>query len=410
MSSGLSSTPEQAGHGSPFLSFSCVFNNYFVPETLIESMNTSALEQESYSIKKGDIFLTRTSETLDELAISCVAIDDYPNATFSGFVKRLRPISTNDVYPQYIGYYLRNNLFRKTMLNNAVMTLRASFNEDIFSYLNLNLPDIDTQKKIGNLTYLIYSKKRLNNKQNKILFDIARKIYIYWFIQFDFPDKNGKPYKSSGGDFEFNSSLKRELPVGWKDGLFGNSKISTSLSSGIIDFGGEKKYLSTSEVDNTKIVNHHNNVKLTNKPSRANMQPEADTIWFAKMKNTSKNILVSEFSEAIINDYIFSTGFAGVKTLNNSLYYLWNFMCSDNFEKIKDLRSIGTTQKAVNSDFLNQLKILIPEQNILNEFHELVKPIYEQIYFNERENLALSNLENFLVPILMNGQVKVNKI
>jgi type I restriction enzyme, S subunit len=407
MSSGLSSTPEQAGHGAPFLSFSGVFNNYFVPEILQESMNTSASEQETHSVRKGDIFLTRTSETLDELALSCVAIFDYPQATFSGFVKRLRPNTAKDVYPQFIGFYLRSELFRKTMSNNAVMTLRASFNEEIFSYLDLYLPDFDTQKRIGDLTYSIYSKIELNNKRNKILYDLAKKIYLYWFIQFDFPDENGKPYKSSGGVLEFNSSLKREIPVGWKDGLLGGSRISTALGSGIVSFDGEKKYLSTSEVNNSKIVNHHNNVNLTNKPSRANMQPERDTVWFAKMKNTRKNILVSDFSEELINDYIFSTGFAGVKALNNSLYYLWNFMCDENFEKIKDLRSVGTTQKAVNSDFLNQLKVLTPEQNILDKFHDLVQPIYEQIYINDRENLALSNLENWLLPILMNGQVKV---
>ena len=404
MSSGLSSTPEQAGHGAPFLSFSGVFNNYFVPEILEESMNTSVAEQKSHSVKKGDIFLTRTSETLDELAISCVAFKDYPQATFSGFVKRLRPISPDDVYPQFIGFYLRNELFRKTMSNNAVMTLRASFNEEIFSYLDLYLPDFDTQKKVGDLSY---SKIELNNKRNKILYDLAKKIYTYWFIQFDYPDENGKPYKTSGGGFEYNSVLKREIPKGWKDGLIGNSSLSFSLGSGIEQFESEKIYLSTSEVNYTRIVKHENYITLKSKPSRANMQPVADSIWFAKMKNTRKNILVSEFSEEIISDYIFSTGFAGIKTVNNSLYYLWNFICNDNFEKTKDLRSVGTTQKAVNSDFLSQLKILIPEQNILDKFHEIVKPIYEEIYINDRENLALSKLENWLVPMLMNGQVKV---
>lgn len=83
MSSGISSTKEQSGHGSPFVSFSTVFNNYFLPEELPDLMDTNEKEQEIYSIKTGDVLITRTSETIDELAMSCVSVRDYPGATYS---------------------------------------------------------------------------------------------------------------------------------------------------------------------------------------------------------------------------------------------------------------------------------------------------------------------------------------
>ncbi|BBV49965.1 hypothetical protein STW0522CIT30_12250 [Citrobacter portucalensis] len=146
MASGISSAKEQAGHGSPFLSFSVVFNNYFVPDLLSDLMDTSEKEKETYSIKSGDIFLTRTSEVVDELAMSCVAVKDYPNATFSGFLKRLRPTQDHITYPKFMAFYLRSPMFRKTMTNNAVMTLRASLNEAIFSYLELLLPPNSSPK------------------------------------------------------------------------------------------------------------------------------------------------------------------------------------------------------------------------------------------------------------------------
>lgn len=130
MASGISSTKEQAGHGSPFVSFSTVFNNYFLPDALPDLMDTSIKEQETYSIKKGDILITRTSETIDELAMSCVAVKDYPRATYSGFTKRLRPKTAGIAYHKYLAFYLRSQLFRKAVTNNAFMTLRASFNED----------------------------------------------------------------------------------------------------------------------------------------------------------------------------------------------------------------------------------------------------------------------------------------
>ncbi len=133
-SSGISTKPEQSGHGFPFISFSTVFNNYFIPDVLDDLMDTSEKEREIYSIKKGDILLTRTSETIDELAMSSIALKDYPNTTYSGFTKRLRPLQKDITYEKFMGFYLRSKLFRKTMTNNAVLTLRASLNEQIFSY------------------------------------------------------------------------------------------------------------------------------------------------------------------------------------------------------------------------------------------------------------------------------------
>jgi len=166
MSSGISSKKEQAGHGAPFVSFSTVFNNYFLPEELPDLMDTSEKEQEIYSIKEGDILITRTSETIDELAMSCVATKDYPNATYSGFTKRLRPITEGVAYSKYMAFYLRGYLFRKSVTNNAFMTLRASFNEDIFSFLDLHLPEYEQQVRIGDLLYKIEQKIQLNKKIN----------------------------------------------------------------------------------------------------------------------------------------------------------------------------------------------------------------------------------------------------
>jgi type I restriction enzyme, S subunit len=222
MSSGISSKPEQAGHGSPFVSFSTVFKDHFLPESLDELMDTSEKEKETYSVKQGDIFLTRTSETLDELGMSSVAVKDYPDASYSGFLKRLRPTQDDLTYHKYMAFYLRSKLFRKTMNNNAIMTLRASLNEQIFSYLDLILPEKSEQIKIGDLLYKINQKIELNNKINAELESMAKLFYDYWFVQFDFPDENGKPYKSSGGKMVWNETLKRDIPAGWTNGIASN--------------------------------------------------------------------------------------------------------------------------------------------------------------------------------------------
>ena len=218
MSSGISTTKAQAGHGYPFVSFGTVFNNYFLPEQLPDLMDTSEKEQDIYSIKEGDILITRTSETIDELAMSCVATKDYPKATYSGFTKRLRPKTTGIAYHKYLAFYLRGYLFRKAVTNNAFMTLRASFNEDIFSFLNLYLPEYQEQVKIGDMLYNMEQKIRLNQKICSELEAMAKPLYDYWFVQFDFPDENGKPYRTSGGEMVWNEQLKREIPKGWEVG------------------------------------------------------------------------------------------------------------------------------------------------------------------------------------------------
>lgn len=179
MSSGISSSKAQSGHGSPFVSFSTVFNNYFLPEELSDLMNTSIKEQEIYSVKKDDVFITRTSETVDALAMSCVATKDYPKATFSGFVKRLRPKTTGIVYSKYIAFFLRSKYFRKVLDCNTIMTLRASFNEDIFSFLYVYLPDYEEQVRIGDLLYKIEMKVRTNNKINDNLKNYKAKAEYY---------------------------------------------------------------------------------------------------------------------------------------------------------------------------------------------------------------------------------------
>ena len=107
---GLSKGRQFFGSGYPFLTFSTVFNNWFLPSTLDSLVQSSEKERTACSIKRGDVFITRTSETMDELGMSSVALKDYPNATYNGFTKRLRPI-TDEIIPEYIGYYLRSKKF-----------------------------------------------------------------------------------------------------------------------------------------------------------------------------------------------------------------------------------------------------------------------------------------------------------
>ncbi len=134
-------------------------------------------------------------------------------------------ISSWGAFQKYLAYYLRSDLFRKAMNNNAVMTLRCSLNEQIFSYLDLLLPPLDEQISIGDFLFLIHRKIELNQRLNAELEGLAKLLYDYWFVQYDFPlspaqaaalrkpHLTGHPYRSSGGPMVFHEQLKREIPI-----------------------------------------------------------------------------------------------------------------------------------------------------------------------------------------------------
>ena len=219
ISSGISTTKTQAGHGSPFVSFRTVFNNIFLPDELTDLMDTSTREQETYSIKKGDILITRTSETVDELAMSCVALKDYPKATYSGFVKRLRPKTDGVAYDKFMAFFLRSKYFRKVIDCNTIMTLRASFNEDMFSFLNLYLPDYETQVKAGDLLYNIERKIQTNRRINDNLAEMAHTTYMHLFF--------GKKANGKIGDILVENP-KSPIQVGSAKEAMGNYPFFTS--------------------------------------------------------------------------------------------------------------------------------------------------------------------------------------
>ncbi len=403
MSSGISSTPKQAGHGSPFLSFSAVFGNYFLPEKFDDLMQTSDLEQKKYSILEGDIFLTRTSETIDELGMSSVAVKNYPNATYSGFLKRLRPTQKNVTYHKFMGFYLRSKLFRKTMENNAVLTLRASLNEDIFSYLNLIIPEYNEQVKIGDLLYLLNQKIDLNNRINFELEKMAKAIYDYWFVQFDFPDKNDKPYKSSGGKFFYDSGLKFKIPQDWTaKRILDLSPNSTNTINPAVNPDKNFKHFSIPEFDKTGSYKIEKGKEIgSNKYAITGYDLLVSKLnpWF--------NRVIYPFHE---EELICSTEFVVWRTdcdeIKNHLYLASTNTNFINF-CIKSATGTSNSHKRI-SPYVMMGYLLPFNEKVVLKFGKKIDPIIKKIFKNKKENQELQKLRDWLLPMLMNGQVKVN--
>ena len=401
MASGISTTKAQAGHGDPFVSFSTVFNNYFLPDELPDLMATSPKEQKTYSIQMGDILVTRTSETIDELAMSCVATKDYPRATYSGFTKRLRPKTQGIAYDKYLAFYLRGYLFRNAVTNNAFMTLRASFNEDIFSFLSLYLPDYSEQVKIGDLLYNMEQKKKNNIRICAELESMAKTLYDYWFVQFDFPDENGKPYCTSGGDMVWYDQMKRESPKGCNVGnLFDIAEFINGLAC--------QKYRPSegeASLPVIKITEMHDGITdntervSINIPTK-NKIADGDILfswsatlevmyWFGGNGGLNQHIFKVEPKKDFSQDYIYH---------QLSAYVI-------NFVKMAEARK--TTMGHITSDHLQQSRIVLPPKKYIDDFTKVIKPIHEKLGKAQQENRELTKLRDWLLPMLMNGQATI---
>ncbi len=403
MSSGISSSKQQAGHGSPFISFSTVFNNYFLPEELPDLMDTSLKEQEIFSVKKDDVFITRTSETVDALAMSCVAVKDYPKATFSGFVKRLRPKTTGIVYSKYIAFFLRSKYFRKVLDCNTIMTLRASFNEDMFSFLYLYLPDYEEQVRIGDLLYKMEMKIRTNNKINDNLEQQAKLIYDYWFTQFDFPDENGKPYCSSGGKMVWNEQLKRNIPENWKvaqlKDIFNVSGKPISrddcqtdayytpidvIPKRTITFAGG---LSAAEANSSLQVYEENNILLG-----------AMRVYFHRVCISAQSGITR------------TTTLVLKPKVDEYLGYAYQVLNDDNAILYATQHSSGTQQPYIKwNDVLEDYRFAMPSNpKLLYEYSKISEPLITKAKNCARETEQLRKLRDWLLPMLMNGQATIN--
>ena len=410
MSSGLSSKKEQAGHGAPFVSFGTVFNNYFLPEELPDLMDTNEKEQQIYSIKTGDVLITRTSETIDELAMSCVAVKDYPKATYSGFTKRLRPKREGIAYPKYMAFYFRSALFRKAVTNNAFMTLRASFNEDIFTFLDVYLPDYDEQVRIGDMLYNIECKIQKNKEINDYLEEMAKTIYDYWFVQFDFPNENGKPYKSSGG--KMVNSNGHIIPEGWTfckvqdiisnicTGL--NPRDNFKLGTGDIKYITVKNLTPNGTLDFTGCDTIDESAR-TIVHNRSDIQ--IGDILFASIAPLGRCYLIqSEPTDWDINESVFSIR-ANTDIITPAFLYLY-FM-SDAFIKHATSSSTGSIFKGIRINTLLETELCVPPLSVILKFKERLASIFPLKSKNYEEIQRLSNLRDWLLPMLMNGQTTI---
>ena len=339
--------------------------------------------------KINDILLTKDG-TLGRLAIV-----DQENICVNQSVAVLRP--NKKIIPQFLYYLLSSPYYQKTMLNDSDGSVLKHIYITRVKKMDVQIPDLTHQKKIIQILELIDNKIDVLIKLNKNLEEQLLRIFDSWFLKFELSN-------------EFSDSKLGLIPKGWKIDYLGSKKSCSIIKSGIDEFDNSKIYIATADVDNSIITSNDTLITMDDKPSRANMQPISNSIWFAKMIDSKKLIMVDEYCNDLLNNYIFSTGFCGLKCVDKYFYYLWTFLLTDVFDVMKNNFCTGTTMQAINNKDTKLIEFVLPDDKTITQFNSIAKPMFKKIYYNNLEIKKLQRLRDTLLPKLMSGEIDVSKI
>ena len=295
---------------------------------------------------------------------------------------------------KYLFYLLKTIDFNKVCDSSVIPSLNRNFVYPIKIYFET---DVKKQKKIASVLSALDDKIALNKKMNQKLEAMAKRLYDYWFVQYDFPDKNGHPYKTTGGKMEYNETLKREIPEGWNDGAL--SDIAN------ITMGQSPDGASYNE-DGEGMIFYQGSTDFGMRFPTVRQYTTAPT-RFAKKGDILMSVRAPVGAVNIANtDCCIGRGLSALNSKLGSLSHLYFLI--DVFKKtFENKNTVGTTFGSITKDELYALPVVIPDKKVIEQFEKMAKPIFDRQMKLGEESNRLIKLRDKLLPLLMNGQVEV---
>jgi len=379
---GPHATPKKIENGKYFLSISSLDNGSL-------DLSKSAFISDKDFIKwtkrvqpqKGDLLFSYETR-LGEAAL----MPDNLQACLGRRMGLLRP-KKDKVIPQYLLFAYLSPEFQKVIRKNTIKGAtvdRIALNE--LGNFPIYIPDLKTQKSIAAVLSALDKKIALNKQINARLEEMAKTLYDYWFVQFDFPDTNGKPYKSSGGDMVFDETLKREIPKGWEVkslGEIADLYQPATLSEKELNKNGQfLVYGANGIIGKYNKFNHENPV-----------------VAVACRGNSCGTINITQPKSWI-------TGNAMVvnpKNKNMCIDFIKNTLLVNNLDKVVS----GSAQPQITRTNFAPLKVITPNESLLKLYSDIINPMFNKRINRIQQNAKLTQLRDFLLPMLMNGQVSV---
>ena len=403
-----------------------VYKNSYISFDKTESfMIASCNENEfnKFELKRDQVAITKDSEKRDDIGISTYIAEDLENVVLGYHTALITPIE-NKLSGKFLNYWLNTKLAKEYFENNAGGSgQRCTLPIDIIRAIPIVLPKYDEQLHISSILFNLDTKIELNKRINVELEQMAKTIYDYWFVQFDFPmsaeyaasvgqpELEGKPYKASGGKMMWSDELKRELPEGWEPGTFNSYCPSTG------GFAFKSEWWTDKGVAVAKIKDIQEDYRLeTSDLARVDI---SDKNIDEKFKSKPGDILIAmtgatvgKYAIVPITDYpIYVNQRVGYFNLGNNpcknLPFLINSMNQSYFRNAIFTLANGAAQPNISNDQINNIPLLIPKAELISEFNRMFESYYKKILINQSENQKLTELRDWLLPMLMNGQVRV---
>ena len=295
-------------------------------------------------------------------------------------------------------YYLIPSKCVKEQLSAAAQQTKIRHTSpDAIKACKVFVPPLSEQKKIASVLSSLDDKIALNKKMNQKLEAMAKRLYDYWFVQYDFPDKNGHPYKTTGGPMTYNPTLKREIPAGWDDGVL--SDIAN------ITMGQSPDGASYNE-DGEGMIFYQGSTDFGMRFPTVRQYTTAPT-RFAKKGDILMSVRAPVGAVNIANtDCCIGRGLSALNSKLGSLSHLYFLI--DVFKKtFENKNTVGTTFGSITKDELYALPVVIPDKSVIEQFEKMAKPIFDRQMKLGEESNRLTKLRDKLLPLLMNGQVLV---
>ncbi len=347
-------------------------------------------------LAKDDLLFSIAGAYLGKIGI--VRDEDLPSNTNQavGIVR----LNKNVVDVNYVFYYFSQNHINQYINQLSSQSSQPNLNLDLLGKLEIELKDINTQQKIAAVLSSLDSKIELNNKINTELEAMAKTLYDYWFVQFDFPDKDGKPYKTSGGKMVWNDELKREVPDGWEVGTLLNiADYINGLPCQKFRPTGDEflRVIKIREMNEGFSVNSE--FVSPDIPEKAIIE-NGDVLfsWSASL-----DVKIWTGGKGALNQHIFKVT-SDKYPKSFYFYQLLNYL--QHFKMMAENRK--TTMGHITQEHLQQSRIAIPTEKLTLELEKIIAPIFKQKMVNEIQNQTLSTLRDWLLPMLMNGQVTIH--
>lgn len=326
------------------------------------------------------------------------------------------PEESSELFMHYVFTYIK-----RAIQNSASGSIQDNINIDYLTGLKFKIPFKSEQDQIASVLATIDTKIELNNIINAELESMAETLYDYWFVQFDFPDANGKPYKTSGGKMTYNPALKREIPEGWEvntlAGWIGSDKTG--------DWGKEVKEGNYSlQVDCIRgaDINGLNGNGKVDTPNRFILQKNSSKLLSAHdliieisggspTQSTGRMaFLTKETLERFDYPVICSNFCKAISLVDNRYFYNFVYLWNAIYENGELFGWEGKTSGIKNLlfvAFVTKYHVCLPPASLAENFYIFVEPLQQKKQKNLKENQQLSQLRDWLLPMLMNGQVKV---